>query len=516
VSTQPASSAHAGRAASEDGRSTRALVRLLIAVTMVAGIVSSLGAPLIPAVARSLHVSLASAQWSLTVALLAGAISAPTVGRLGDGRYRREAIIGSLLVVLLGSLIAGFANSLAVLIVGRAMQGVGLGLAPVTMAAARDHLPAARSREVIAILSVAGAAGVGAGYPISGLIATDVSLHAAFFFGALLSGALVVASAIWIPSSRDSHGVSLDVRGVAILAVGLVALLIAIAQGEEWGWGSARILGLFVAAAAILAGWTVSQLRREVALVDLRQLRHRAVLTADLAALVLGVALYMFLTLVTEFVQEPLSGGFGFGSSTLTAGLCLVPFSVTSILASRIAGAASRRLGTTVVLVGGTLVTASAGAFFALLHGALWEAFVSMGVLGVGFGYTFAAIPGLITQAVPERDTGSAMGLYQVIRSIGFSIGSALAASILAGDLVAGSGRPSEHGYVTAIWVGSAICVAAAIMPLLIARRAPVAAGALAPDARRALGVEDAELGAAGLVGVERPAVDEPSAGRSS
>jgi MFS family permease len=437
VSSETVSSAHARRAAArDDGSST--LVRLLIAVTMVAGIVSSLGAPLIPAVARSLHVSLASAQWSLTVALLAGAISAPTVGRLGDGRYRREAIIGSLLVVLLGSLIAGFANSLAVLIVGRAMQGVGLGLAPVTMAAARDHLPAARSREVIAILSVAGAAGVGAGYPISGLIATDVSLHAAFFFGALLSGALVIASVIWIPSSRDSRGVSLDVRGVAVLAVGLVALLIAIAQGEEWGWGSARILGLFVAAGVILTAWAFTQLRREIALVDLRQLRHRAVLTADLAALVLGVALYMFLTLVTEFVQEPLSGGFGFGSSTLTAGLSLVPFSVASI------------------------------------------------------------------------------GLYQVIRSIGFSIGSALAASILAGDLIAGSGRPSEHGYVTAIWVGSAICVAAAIMSLLISRRSPVAAGALAPDARRALSIEDAELGAAGLIGVERPARDESADDLSS
>jgi MFS family permease len=483
-------------------------VRLLIAVTMVVGVISSLGAPLIPAVARSLHISLASAQWSLTVALLAGAVSAPTLGRLGDGRYRREAIIGCLLVVLLGSVIAGLAGSLAALIVGRTMQGVGLGLAPVTMAAARDHLPAARSREVIAMLSVSGAAGVGAGYPISGLIATDISLQAAFFFGALLSGALVVAAFVWIPSSRDSHGVALDVRGVVVLAVGLVALLIAIAQGEEWGWSSAPILGLFASAVAIIAAWALTQLHRAPALVDLRQLRHGAVLTADLAALVLGVTLYMFFTLITEFVQEPVSGGYGFGASTLTAGLALVPFSVVSILSSRGAAAASRRFGGTVVLVGGTIVTAGAGAFFALLHGALWEAFVSMGVLGIGFGSTFAAIPGLITQAVPERDTGSAMGLYQVIRSIGFSIGSALAASILAGDLVAG-GRPSEHGYVTAIWVGSAICLAAAIMPLLISRRAPVAAGALAPDARRALSVEDAELGAAGLVGVERPAADE-------
>ena len=430
---------------------TRRLVPVLVGVTMVAGIISSLGAPLIPSVARTLHVSLDTAQWSLTVALVSASVSAPIMGRLGDGPRRRETIIGGLMIVFAGSIIAGAAQSLGVLVIGRAMQGVGLGLAPVTMAAARDHLPADRSPAVIGILSVAGAAAVGAGYPISGLIANDLGVHAAFYFGALMSGLALVAALRVIPSNRASGYVRLDVSGAVIVAVGLIALLLAIGQGETWGWGSPVIIGLFVAASVIFAVWIRLELTCEMPLVDLRQLRHRAVLTADLAAIVLGLAMYMFLTLITEFMQEPALAGYGFGSSTLVAGLCLVPFSVMSLLASRTTSRITRRLGASTVLVGGTLTIAAAGVFFALLHGAVWEAFVTMGVIGVGFGYTFAAIPGLITLAVPDHETGSAMGLYQVIRYIGFSIGSALAAAILASHTTAGSSHPNEQGYITAL-----------------------------------------------------------------
>lgn len=85
-----------------------------------------------------------------------------------------------------------------------------------------------------------------------------------------------------------------------------------------------------------------------------------------------------------------------------------------------------------------------------------------MGVVGVGFGYTFAAIPNLIIRSVASAGTGGAMGLYQVSRSIGFSVGSALAASILAGNLIDRGTQVGEHGYVTALWVGTAICAISA------------------------------------------------------
>jgi MFS family permease len=128
---------------------------VLVGITLVVSIISSLGAPLLPDVAKNLDISLPSAQWSLTAALIAGALSAPVLGRLGDGRHRRRAMLGALVIVSAGGIVAGAAGSLPVLVAGRFMQGIGLGLAPIAMAAARDHLGADRARKSRSSPSVA-------------------------------------------------------------------------------------------------------------------------------------------------------------------------------------------------------------------------------------------------------------------------------------------------------------------------------------------------------------------------
>ncbi|MCW3011644.1 MAG: transporter [Solirubrobacterales bacterium] len=441
---------------------TAALVPVLVGVTLVVSIVSSLGAPLVPSVAVLLDVSLADAQWSLTAALLAGAVAAPVLGRLGDGPRRRGAMVGGLLVVLVGSIVAGLAPSLELLVVGRVMQGVGLGLAPIAMAAAREHLPPDRSPGVIGLLSVTAAAGVGAGYPVSGVMADVLGLRAAFLFGGVASAVALVAVAVVVPPSRAPQAIRLDVSGAAVGAVGLVAGLLAVSQGASWGWGSPGVVGLVLASAAVLALWSRLQLTRAAPLVDLRQLRHRAVWSANVAAVLLGVALYMFLSLVTQFVQVAPDAGFGFGASAFVAGSCLVPFAITSLGASRLAPTLMRQLGVRPVLVGGALMIAGAGGFFAIVHEALWEAFLTMGVIGLGFGLTFAVLPGLIAGSVPDEELGSAMGFFHVVRSVGYAVGSALAASILAGHEVMRGAGPSEQGYVLATSVAAAVCLAAA------------------------------------------------------
>jgi MFS family permease len=477
----------------------RPFVAVLIGITLVVSIISSLGAPLLPDVAKDLDVSLPSAQWSLTAALIAGAIAAPVLGRLGDGRHRRPSIIGALLVVTAGGVIAGLADSLPILVVGRVMQGTGLGLAPIAMAAARDHLEGEHARRTIALLSVTGATGLGAGYPISGLIAEQVDLHAAFFFGAILSAAAVLAAYLVIPSNKRGSSVSLDVSGAVVGSIAIVALMIGIGQGHEWGWSSPATIGCFVLAVVVAILWTRRQLRIPAPLVDLTQLRHRAVLGADVSAGLLGIALYMFLTVITEFVQTPSSQGFGFGASTLVAGLCLVPFSITSLIGSRLMTATLRRAGARAALgIGGTAIVA-AGVFFALVHGALWQACVMMALLGVGFGFTFAAIPGLITRSVPVHEVGSAMGFYQVVRSIGFSAGSALVASLLASHEIAGSPFPAVGGYTTALWVGSAVAVFATVVAVGLAPRESRATRPV-DEAELETWRDDAELASAGLI----------------
>lgn len=478
----------------------RLLPGALVSIVMVTGVISSLGAPLIPSVSHDLGVSLSAAQWSLTATLLVGVVSSPVMGRLADGPRRRETLIGGLAVVALGCVIAALASSLPVLVLGRAMQGLGLGLVPQGMATARDELPPERVPATIGLLSVAGAAGVGAGYPISGLLA-GISLSAAFWFGALAAVLALVLAVLFVSSTAGQSSARLDVAGAVLLTIGLAALLIAIAEGSNWGWGAPATIALFVCAIVFLLLWGAQELRTPEPLVDLRLARHPAVFSADVAALVLGVAMYMYLTGVSEFVQAPKELGYGFSASVVLAGLCLVPFSVVSILGSRTLPFWTRLVGASNLLPVGSLTVAAGGVVFALFNGGIWSAFVIMGVMGLGYGLTYGAIPGMIVRAVPESETGSATGFYQVVRYIGFSLGSAITAGLLASQTPAGSRLPRLAGYDAIIWTGVGICVLAAIVVWVLPGRGPGRGAEPTPgELRRER--EDAELASAGLPGV--------------
>ncbi|WP_242884824.1 MFS transporter [Actinomadura litoris] len=458
------------------GRRGALIGPVLVLATLVAGIISSFGAPLIPTVARDFHVSLSSAQWSLTVALLVGAVSSPVFGRLGDGPRRRATLLGGLAAVTAGGVVAALADGLGTLVVGRGLQGVGLGLVPLAMATAREELPRARVAPMIALLSVSAGAGLGAGYPVSGLIVEAWGLAGAYWFGAVVSGFALVCVAAVVPSSAG-RGVAarFDWPGTLLLALAIVTTLVAVAEGTEWRWGSPTVIGLLTAGAALFAVWAVQQSRAENPLVQLRLLRHPSVFAADACAMVLGVAMYMALSGVTEFVQSPRSGGFGFSASAVVAGLVLIPLSFLMLGSSRFLPALVSLMGARAVLALGCLVSALGCGFFAVVHGALWQAFVMTGVLGVGLGTTFAAIPGLIVEAVPARETGSAMGFYQVVRFTGFSLGSALTATVLAAH-AGGDGQPAVGGFTMVLWIAAGICVVAAALawfPRARAQRPP-------------------------------------------
>src|SRR3954469_3219212 len=211
----------------------------LLAIGLVVSVISSLGAPLIPTIARELHAGLGAAQWSLTATLLVGAVASPLVGRLGDGPHRRTVLLTCLALVTIGGVVAALAETLGVLVAGRALQGLGLALMPLTMASARDHLPAARAGEVIALLSVITAAGVGLGYPITGFIAEHLDSSAAFWFGAVASGTALLLGALFVPApATPARHTSLDVRGAALIGGGVLALLLALEKGPDWGWGA--------------------------------------------------------------------------------------------------------------------------------------------------------------------------------------------------------------------------------------------------------------------------------------
>ncbi|MFF3949210.1 MFS transporter [Streptomyces sp. NPDC001902] len=459
----------------------RALVPVLVSLGMLVAVVSSLGAPLVPTIAAEEHVSLSDAQWSLTVTLLVGAVVTPVMGRLGDGPRRRPVILGALVAVLTGCVLAALPLGIGCLVTGRALQGLGLGLTPLAIATARDALPPERSRPAVALLSITTVAGVGLGYPVTGLIAQSYGLYAGFWFGAAVSAAALVAAAVVLPPSPRRAAPRLDVPGAVLLGTGLAGLLLALSEAELWGWDSARLLALVVGSFLLLALWVVHELRTARPLVDLRLTKDRTVLTANVTALVAGLGMYLLLSLVTRFVQTPREAGYGFGASVAVTGLVLLPFSLASMAAGRVVPLLARRAPTALVLSLGGAVSLGAVLAFALARGQLWELFVIMTVAGFGVGWMFAVMPGMIVGSVPAHETGSAMSFNQVLRYVGYSTGSVLSATILQAHTAAGTALPTGDGYRTAALLACGVWVAMILFTAVLPprhRRTAVAAPA--------------------------------------
>src|SRR3954469_8687713 len=295
----------------------RLLVPALMFIALVVAAVASLGTPLITSVATSFHVSLGSAQWTLTVALLSGAVATPVLGRLGAGPHRRATILATLAVVVAGSALTVLPLPFAWLLAGRAAQGVGLGLAALMRGVARDPLPEERSAAVIALISVVSIIGAGVGYPLAALLAELGGVRAAYGLGLVVTAAALLTAWRSMPEAPEGRSAHVDVAGAVVLAAALLLVLFLAGERNLWSRHLAVAAGLAVVAVVLLCVWVVIELRSTMPLVDVRAVRHPAVAGANLAMFVGGIGMYLLLTLITRYAQTPHDAGYGFGLTTL-------------------------------------------------------------------------------------------------------------------------------------------------------------------------------------------------------
>lgn len=433
------------------------LPRALLLIGVVMAVVGSVGGPLITSVATTLHVSLAAAQWTLTVSLLAGAMATPVLGRLGSGARRRPVVLGTLGVIVAGSVLTVLPLPLGPLLVGRAAQGCGLALGPLMMASAREHLDKARAASTIAMISVASTAGVGFGYPLAGYLTDAGGIRLAYAAALGLSAVAFLVAFRFFPASRQPVAPAPDAAASLLLTAGVLVLLLVLGEASLWQDRLAVAVGGVVVALLLLVAWTLRERALVNPLVDLRLLRHRAVAGANAAMLVAGVGMYLLLSCITRYVQTPRVAGYGFGLSTFTAGLFLVPFSVVGFVAGRLSPRVRRYLSAPALVTAATAVVIGAFALFAVARGSIAGPLVSMALLGLGVGAFSAAMPAVILEVTPAQETASAMGVNQVVRSIGFSLGSTLSALLLAAHTPAGAVFPADEGFTVTAWIGAAV-----------------------------------------------------------
>lgn len=434
---------------------------LFIAAIAVAGLsvslIQTLVIPAMPALPAQLDVNAAAISWLITATLLSAAVSTPIVASLADRFGKRRLILITLSLALLGSLVAplhGFES----LIIGRTLQGLGTGLIPVGMSAMRDQLPPQRVGGAVALISATLGVGGGLGVPLGGALMNAFGWASLFVVSAALS-AVALAFVVFAmrPTPIRSTG-GFDYAGAVLLSLGLVALLLAVSQGASWGWGSASTLGSLGAGIVFLAAWAVLELRLKNPMIDVRANFTAPLLFSQLAAVVLGLALFVNLIMTTVQLQGPREQH-GFGWDASTAGLAMIPQALSMLAVAPVASGLITKVGARATLgVGAALVFVAYAARIVLTpNPALLIVWTTVVAIGVSIAY--AALPMTVMAHVPPEETAQANGVNSVLRSVGGAIGSTVVAAITSALSVgvAGGGRVASSAGITTVYVVAAV-----------------------------------------------------------
>ena len=317
----------------------------------------SLVAPALREIQTDLGTSTTAVTWVLTAFLLSASVATPILGRLGDMFGKKRVLVIALTAVAIGTFVSAIATTLAPLVVGRVIQGLGGGIFPLSMSIIRDEFPRERVAGGIALISAILGVGGGLGIVLAGPIVDHLNYHWLFWFPFIVVTIAAIGVFLVVPESPIRTRGRVDWLGALLLAGWLVALLLPISEGRSWGWTSARVLGLFAASAVIALIWVAVEIRSREPLVDMRMMRLRGVWTTNLTAILLGAGMFGSFILIPQLIELPKSTGYGFGGSVTQGGLYLLPSTVMMVVFSVVAGRLVRSVGPRLPLILGTSVS---------------------------------------------------------------------------------------------------------------------------------------------------------------
>ena len=424
--------------------------------------------PALPVFQREFDTTQAWATWVLTIFLLSASVATPLLGKLGDQHGKERMLVIAMSLFLIGTIGGAFSWSIGSLIASRAIAGAGGAVFPLSFGIIRDEFPPEKMKVGIGLLSAVFGIGGGLGIVLSGLIVDHLSWRWLFVAGAIPVAASIFLIRRYVPESPVRAPARLDVRGALLLSAALISGLVALTEGENWGWTSPKTLGLGAFSLVLLFLWVLVELRTREPLVDMRMMAQRAVLFTNVTALIAGFAMFGTFALVPAFVETPESVGYGFGATATVAGLYLVPASVMMLFAGPLAGVIGRNYGSKWPLAVGMALVGVAAGSLAAYHDEPWQLVLAMLSLGVGVAFSFAAMAALITEAVRPTETGIATGMNTVMRTVGGVIGGQLGAALLTAYTIGATGIPAEHGYTVAFALSGIAAIAASGVALLI------------------------------------------------
>ncbi|HEY8772733.1 MAG TPA: MFS transporter [Candidatus Limnocylindria bacterium] len=419
----------------------------------------------LPSIQRDLGASISSLEWIINGYTLSFAVLLATGGRLGDIFGRRRMFIGGVVLFTLSSATAGFAPDTLSLVISRIAQGVGGAfMMPGTLSIITDAFPAAERGKAIGTWAGVSALALAIGPLLGGFLTEHVGWQAIFFINVPVGIGTVLAALFAVRESRDETvGREVDYAGVVALTAGLTALVLALVEGNGWGWGSPRIVALIAGSVVLLAAFVAIEQRVRVPMVEFGLFANRTFIGAVSVAFIVTFAMLGMFFFLALYMQNIL------GYSPLEAGVRFLPTTLLIMVVAPISGRLSDRFGPRWPIVAGLSVTTTSLFMFTQIgpgttYASLLPAFILM---GGGVALTMSPMSTAAMNAVSTAKAGIASGILSMFRMVGGTFGVAAIGAIFqaeAGSVIA----PGRDAFIRALshamWLSTAVAAAGVVI----------------------------------------------------
>jgi EmrB/QacA subfamily drug resistance transporter len=429
----------------------------------------------LPSIQVDLGFSQANLQWVISAYALVFGGFLLLGGRSADLLGRRRVFVLGIVAFIIGSLLCGFAWSETSLIGARALQGLGAAaISPAALSILMTSFKEGRDRNIaLGVWGAVGGFGAAAGVLLGGVLTDALSWEWIFFVNIPVGLIALALVPLLLGESRDSRVSSFDTPGAVLVTAGLSALVLAITQGHVWGWSSGRTIGVFVAAAALLAGFASWENRTAEPLMRFAILRTKTVLGANVAGFILGTALFSMFLMLTLYMQQVLH------YSPMKTGVAYLAVAGTSIIWANVAAALVGRVGVRPLIATGMGLLAVGMLYFTRINvGDTYSTALLPGFLIIALGMAMCFVPISIAAlaGIRREEAGLASGLINTTQQIGGAVGIALLSTIAItrtdDKLAVGTAVPEAMvaGFQLAFLVGAAIAAAGLVAALLLIR----------------------------------------------
>ncbi len=429
----------------------------------------------LPAIQRELSISRAELEWTVAAYALTFASLLLTGGKLGDLLGRRLIFVIGLIVFTASSLFCGLSSTGTELIAARAVQGVGAALMmPATLSIISATFAVRERGMAIGIWAGVSAMALAIGPLLGGIITEHVSWNWIFYVNVPIGAIGVVVALLVVPESRDtSHEQRLDLPGLLSSGIGLLAIVYALIEANQYGWTSARILGLFAIGSVALVTFILLELHQRLPMLDLSLFRSGTFAGANLVAILVTLAMFGIFVFFPIYMQTFR------GWSPIQAGAALLPWTLMIVVFAPIAGKLSDRVGSRWLMAGGMSVVAVCCLLLSTvtLHSTFWHMLPAFVLGGLGMSFVMTPMSAAAMGAAPVEKAGVASGVLNTFRQVGVALGIAVTGAIIT-DRAAASARGGASppqafvdGLTFGMRVSAAICFGAAIAAAVLVRR---------------------------------------------